>query len=33
MELKFKADTKQRKEWFTGVSFSHPGAEYDRREE
>ena len=24
MELKFKADTKQRKEWFTGVSFSHP---------
>ena len=24
MELKFKVDTKQRKEWFTGVSFSHP---------
>ena len=24
MELKFKVDTKHRKDWFTGVSFSHP---------
>jgi len=24
MELKFKVDTKHRKQWFTGVSFSHP---------
>ena len=24
MELKFKIDTKHRKDWFTGVSFSHP---------
>ena len=23
-ELKFKADTKHRKQWFTGISFSHP---------
>ncbi|KKN71462.1 hypothetical protein LCGC14_0420410 [marine sediment metagenome] len=23
-ELKFKVDTKQRKQWFTGMSFSHP---------
>ena len=24
MKLKFKVDTKHRKDWFTGVSFSHP---------
>ncbi len=24
MELKFNSDTKHRKQWFTGLSFSHP---------
>lgn len=24
MELKFRVDTKHRKDWFTGISFSHP---------